>query len=369
MSNIKISQLPVKGANLAAADLLEVSEFTGTGYVSKSITGQEIIDAASGGGVAWGDITGTLSDQTDLQTALDAKQDLVEQEALDITSNGNNAYIQMTFFSGFASNINLTIESVAIGLFKNYSHIFTKFADINSINLATGSGITVLNYNNEYLSRFVHPSSGTYTYNVNSKVIGFLNNPISGVLNFPNLTLTQSNLGLGTCTVTANNLIACAGIGLGGTAAYSLNSLESVCGTFQFFMTPNPTFSIASNIPSLRYITTVQTNANNMTSINLDGVLYIGSVNLQPSTGANLLSTFSFADIKDLAGNFTTNTTIGLSQASVDHILVKLASLDGTGGNCFYGNRTVIVRGAAPSATGLAAKATLISRGCSVTTS
>lgn len=48
---IKISQLPAKGANLAAADLLEVAEFTGTGYISKSITGQEIIDAAAGSGV------------------------------------------------------------------------------------------------------------------------------------------------------------------------------------------------------------------------------------------------------------------------------------------------------------------------------
>lgn len=50
MANIKISQLPTKGANLGANDLVEISEFTGTGYVSKSITGQEIIDAASGGG-------------------------------------------------------------------------------------------------------------------------------------------------------------------------------------------------------------------------------------------------------------------------------------------------------------------------------
>lgn len=47
---IKISQLPAKGANLAGADLLEIAEFTGTGYVSKSITGQEIIDAAAGTG-------------------------------------------------------------------------------------------------------------------------------------------------------------------------------------------------------------------------------------------------------------------------------------------------------------------------------
>jgi hypothetical protein len=49
-TSIKISQLPAKGANLEATDLLEVSEFNGTGYVSKSITGQEIIDASAGGG-------------------------------------------------------------------------------------------------------------------------------------------------------------------------------------------------------------------------------------------------------------------------------------------------------------------------------
>ena len=55
---IKISQLPAKGANLAGEDLLEIAEFTGTGYISKSITGQEIIDAAAGSGVT--DVTGTL---------------------------------------------------------------------------------------------------------------------------------------------------------------------------------------------------------------------------------------------------------------------------------------------------------------------
>jgi len=57
MANIKISQLPAKGANLASTDLVEISEFNGSGYVSKSITGQEIIDAASGGGVT--DVTAT----------------------------------------------------------------------------------------------------------------------------------------------------------------------------------------------------------------------------------------------------------------------------------------------------------------------
>jgi hypothetical protein len=46
-----------KGANLQATDLLEISELSGTGYITKSITGQEIINAASGGGGGSGTVT------------------------------------------------------------------------------------------------------------------------------------------------------------------------------------------------------------------------------------------------------------------------------------------------------------------------
>lgn len=70
----KISQMTPKGANLEATDLIEVSTIESGSYVTRSITGQEIIDAAVGN-VDWGDIGGTLSAQTDLQNALDAKQD------------------------------------------------------------------------------------------------------------------------------------------------------------------------------------------------------------------------------------------------------------------------------------------------------
>lgn len=68
----KISQMTPKGANLEATDLIEVSTIESGSYVTRSITGQEIIDAAVGN-VDWGDIGGTLSAQTDLQNALDAK--------------------------------------------------------------------------------------------------------------------------------------------------------------------------------------------------------------------------------------------------------------------------------------------------------
>ena len=61
-----------KGSNLASTDLLEISQLVSGSYVTKSITGAEI--AASAPAAAWGTITGTLSSQTDLNTALSGKQ-------------------------------------------------------------------------------------------------------------------------------------------------------------------------------------------------------------------------------------------------------------------------------------------------------
>lgn len=69
-------------------------------------------------------------------------------------------------------------------------------------------------------------------------------------------------------------------------------------------------------------------------------------------------------------GGNVTGTSSTLNQASVDNILVRLAALDGTNGTVAFSNRTVTLAAsnAAPSATGAAAKATLIARGCTVTT-
>jgi hypothetical protein len=71
---IKISQLTPKGANLASTDLLEISEFDGSGYVTRSITGQEIIDAASGGG---GDMLKSVYDPDDTGIVLSASKEMV----------------------------------------------------------------------------------------------------------------------------------------------------------------------------------------------------------------------------------------------------------------------------------------------------
>jgi hypothetical protein len=69
----KISQMDPKGANLASTDLLEISELVSGSYVTKSITGAEIVASVPPSVTAWGTITGTLSSQTDLNTALSGK--------------------------------------------------------------------------------------------------------------------------------------------------------------------------------------------------------------------------------------------------------------------------------------------------------
>ena len=64
-----------KGAPLASTDLLEISELVSGSYVTKSITGAEIVASVPPTSVEWGDIGGVLSTQIDLQNALNGKQD------------------------------------------------------------------------------------------------------------------------------------------------------------------------------------------------------------------------------------------------------------------------------------------------------
>lgn len=95
-----------------------------------------------------------------------------------------------------------------------------------------------------------------------------------------------------------------------------------------------------------------------------------GHFQLEDASGSLLLEACSFGAGLLFVGDYTDCSNNALSQASVDNVLVRLAALDGTGGTTSYDNKTVDLSGgtdAAPSATGLAAKATLEGRGCTVT--
>ena len=81
---------PAHIGDLQPTDLLDCTSIIGGVEVNNTITGAQIIAAASGGGATWGGITGTLSSQTDLQTALNAKQDTLVSGTNIKTVNGNS---------------------------------------------------------------------------------------------------------------------------------------------------------------------------------------------------------------------------------------------------------------------------------------
>lgn len=68
MANQKISELDPGSTPLSGNELVEIVQ----GGSNRRVTTQDVADLGGGGGT-WGSITGTLSSQTDLQSALDAK--------------------------------------------------------------------------------------------------------------------------------------------------------------------------------------------------------------------------------------------------------------------------------------------------------
>ena len=90
---------PAHIGDLQPTDLLDCTSIIGGVEVNNTITGAQIIAGASGGSATWGGITGTLSSQTDLQTALNAKQDT-------LVSGTNIKTINSTSLLG-SGNINI----------------------------------------------------------------------------------------------------------------------------------------------------------------------------------------------------------------------------------------------------------------------
>lgn len=81
---------PAHIGDLQPTDLLDCTSIIGGVEVNNTITGAQIIAAASGGGATWGTITGLLPAQTDLQTALNAKQGTLVSGTNIKTVNGNS---------------------------------------------------------------------------------------------------------------------------------------------------------------------------------------------------------------------------------------------------------------------------------------
>ena len=81
---------PAHIGDLQPTDLLDCTSIIGGVEVNNTITGAQIIAGASGGSAVWGGITGSLPAQTDLQTALNAKQATLVSGTNIKTVNGNS---------------------------------------------------------------------------------------------------------------------------------------------------------------------------------------------------------------------------------------------------------------------------------------
>ncbi|CAB5223981.1 hypothetical protein UFOVP391_19 [uncultured Caudovirales phage] len=127
----KISQMTPKGSDLEATDLIEVSTIESGSYVTRSITGQELIDAIPAPSVDWGDIGGTLSDQTDLNTALSGKVPTSRTLTINGTTQDLSADRTFTISTGITIGTTL-ITSGTVGrvLFQGTGNVVSQSANL-----------------------------------------------------------------------------------------------------------------------------------------------------------------------------------------------------------------------------------------------
>lgn len=165
------------------------------GVPSGGTTGQALVKSSddnydvewatvSGGASAWGDLTGTLSDQTDLQSALDGKQDTITASDTYFIYQDSNGDIVSNFnlsrdetFGGLISTITPTpdngtsyslntyttnIEPLQDSVNENYSvNQYNVNLDNNSSGFAFGTSGTALNVISSNVSHTGTGDSGT----------------------------------------------------------------------------------------------------------------------------------------------------------------------------------------------------------------
>ena len=171
--------MPPKGANLEPTDLMEISELSGTSYITKSITGQEIINSASGG----------------------------SQDLQQVTDNGNTTTHDLIVTDGTDSS-NISTQGIVVtnGISGSYSAINYD----GSIALKAGtqtSGLTNTNVTNANVQlEFPNKTSGSYTIATTADLT-------SGTVTSVDLTMPSAFTVTGNPITTAGTL-AVAGAGV-----------------------------------------------------------------------------------------------------------------------------------------------------------
>lgn len=373
MANVKISQLTA-GSALTGAEEIPVVQ----GSSTVRTTAQDIANLASGGATLPTFIFVTTNQQNPAY--------YFDCYLLQYNINGVN-------ITGYTKTGALTINS------SNFAQITSFASDVeiltnlqsNFQNLTSLSLPNLVAIGNQFnLSAPLLTDISASLPNLQRVGSGFSINSSFNItnLNFPQLlycgalTLNNNNQAIVT-SIDFQNLISV------GTSINISN--QSAVTTFNFnslqFVYANITLSGLTSLTGIGFVSlTILNNNNNATALNVQNcaslVTFIlpsieriyssGGSTISFSSGTPNLQVFAFGSNLKQVGNTSGNvifTSCALSQSSVDGILVSLAALDGTNGTTTFNNRIVTITGtsATPSATGLAAKATLQARGCTVT--
>jgi hypothetical protein len=170
-----------KGANLQATDLLEISELSGTGYITKSITGQEIINAGGGGG------------SQDLQQVTDIGA--ITTNSITITSGVNEA---------------TTVTGIDIKTENTLADTYATLIDTGVLALKTGAEESSLQNTNVtnpgVVLEFPDKATGSYTIATTADLT-------SGTVTSVDLTMPSAFIVTGN-PVTTSGTLAVAGAGV-----------------------------------------------------------------------------------------------------------------------------------------------------------
>lgn len=281
-----------------------------------------------------------------------------------------NTSVTVTINSGTALNQSVNTGSSQTSLVMNTIQYITGALSLNT-------SITNFSANNLYAVNSISSQANLSTFSLPSLVYCFGSLQLTSN-NVPNVNFNSLQLIGAIFTLSTNTTIS----------SLNLPALTTLYGNLSF---SGLTAITSINFPVLTTIINTAggpaaiigwTSMGSLTSFSIPSIQIIAS----NTTGTSLISLISGTaalttfDIGTSLLRFEKTTALNtgnwimtscaLNQTSVDNILVQLAKLDGTNGTTLLSNRIITITGtsSAPSATGNAAKATLVARGCAVTT-
>jgi hypothetical protein len=204
--------------NLQPTDLIECTSIVGGLPVNTAITGAQIIAAASGGGATWGNITGTLSSQTDLNTALSGKEPSITAGTTSQYYRGDKTFQTLDKISVGLGNVDNTSDAN-----KPVSTATQTALNAKQATLVSGTNIKTVNGNSLVGSGDVTTNPRTLASVNGSNLIGTANQISASVL-IPAGTIVTNN------SIFINSLLTKTAGSTTSTGRIYINTTNSLTG-------------------------------------------------------------------------------------------------------------------------------------------